>query len=376
MLVGEELTQPRILMKITRIEVDTVVLPREIPHNYHIKDNWDLPAVVVRVHTDAGITGLGHTATLMPEYTRSLATLVEELGATLIGQDPRQPEKISAKMLYPANWIGPGGLLNIAACALDVAVWDIIGKDTGAPLWRLLGGHSDRVRVYESGALISPDIDTLQRSAANSVERGYKAMKMRPGNFRQGRPEKVVQHVKAVRDAIGYDIDLMLDINQTWLPARAIRTGRALEPLELFWIEDPVAMQDFEGQAAVAAALDVPICSGEYHYGIQPLLQLLQMKSVDYLMVDLMRVGGITPFRKVAGMAEAFGKPVASHLIPEVFAHLIAATPNGLIVEGMPWTSGLFEGLPELKDGNLVLSERPGHGLTLDEAFVSKHRVR
>ena len=362
-------------MKITRVQVELVLLPRELPQNYHIKSGWDLPAIVVRVHTDTGITGIGHTVTLMPEYTRSLATLVGELGDQLVGEDPRRPEKISSKMLYPANWIGPGGLLNIAACALDVAVWDIIGKDTGQPLWRLLGGHSDRARVYESGGLISPDIDALQRIAAENLERGYKAMKMRPGNLRQGRPSKVVEHVKAVRDVIGYDIDLMLDINQTWLPARAIRTGRALEPLELFWIEDPVPMGDFEGQAAVAAALDVPICSGEYHYGIQPLLQLLQMKSVDYLMVDLMRVGGITPFRKVAGMAEAFGKQVASHLIPEVFAHLIAAIPNGLIVEGMPWTQGLFEGLPELKDGQLVLSERPGHGLSINEEFLRKHRV-
>jgi L-alanine-DL-glutamate epimerase-like enolase superfamily enzyme len=92
-------------------------------------------------------------------------------------------------------------------------------------------------------------------------------------------------------------------------------------------------------------------------------------------MVDLMRVGGITQFRKVASMAEAFGVPVASHLVPEVFAHLIAAIPNGLIVEGMPWTAGLFEGLPELKDGHLVLSERPGHGLVLDQSFVSAHRM-
>jgi L-alanine-DL-glutamate epimerase-like enolase superfamily enzyme len=363
-------------MKITRIDVEKVLLPREIPQNYHIKENWELPAVLVRVRTNAGIDGIGHTITLMPEFTGSLATMVEELGGLLVGQDPRRPEQLSARMLYPANWIGPGGLLNIAACALDVAIWDIIGKDTAQPLWRLLGGHSDRVRVYESGGLISPDIDALQRAAARNLELGFRAMKMRPGNHRHGRISQVVEHVKAVRDVIGYDVDLMLDINQTWSPSRAIQAGRALEPLELFWIEDPCAMHDVEGQAAVAAALDTPICSGEYHYGIPPLLRLLQARAVDYLMVDLMRVGGITPFRKVAAMAEAFGVPVASHLVPEIFAHLIAAIPNGLIVEGMPWTQGLFQGLPQLQDGRLLLSERPGHGLEIDEAFVARHRVR
>ncbi|MGV3569756.1 MAG: mandelate racemase/muconate lactonizing enzyme family protein [Ramlibacter sp.] len=363
-------------MKVTKVDVFTVVLPREIPCNYHVKDNWDLPAVVARVHTDAGIEGIGHTITLMPEHTRSLATLVEELGTLLVGEDPRRVEQLSAKMMYPANWIGPGGLLNIAASALDIALWDIVGKDSGAPLWRLLGGHSDRARVYESGGLISPDIDALQKAAARNVEMGHRAMKMRPGNNRHGRTSQVVEHVKAVRDVIGYDVDLMLDINQTWQAPRAIRAGRALEPLELFWIEDPVPMHDVAGQASVAEALDVPICSGEYHYGIQPLLRLLQARAVDYLMVDLLRVGGITQFRKVAGMAEAYGVPVASHLLPEVFAHLIAAIPNGLIVEGMPWTAGLFDGLPAFQQGQLLLSERPGHGLTLDEAFVRKHRVR
>ena len=134
-------------------------------------------------------------------------------------------------------------------------------------------------------------------------------------------------------------------------------------------------MHDVDGQAAVAQALDVPICSGEYHYGIPALLRLLQAKAVDFLMVDLLRVGGVTQFRKIAGMAEAFGIPIASHLLPELFAHLIAAIPNGLIVEGMPWTQSLFTGLPELIDGNLVLSQRPGHGLSLDEEFVKKHRV-
>lgn len=362
-------------MKITRVDVQTVLIPRVIPRNYETDGKWDLPAVIARVHTDAGIEGIGHAITLMPEHTRSLATLMEELGGLLIGMDPRRPEAISARMMYAANWIGPGGLLNIAACALDVAAWDILGKDAGQPLWRLLGGHSDRVRVYESGGLISPDIDTLQRAAEANLKAGHRAMKMRPGLQRHARLPHLVEHVKAIRDVIGPDVDLMLDINQTWLPSRAIQAGRALEGMELFWLEDPVAMHDIEGQAAVAAALDLPVCAGEYHYGIAPLRQLLQARAVDVLMVDLMRVGGITPFRKVAGMAEAFGVPVASHLVPEIFAPLIAAIPNGLIVEGMPWSADLFEGTPVLEDGALVLSERPGHGLSFNEDFIARHRA-
>ena len=362
-------------MKISGVEVTTVIIPRTVPPNFPIP-NWDtLPAVVVRVHTDTGIEGIGYTVSLVTAHTRSLATMVDELGELLIGEDPRHPEQLARRMLYPANWVGPGGLLNIAAASIDIAIWDIIGKETGQPLWRLLGGNSDRARVYESGSLIHFDIDSQQQAAELNVQAGYKAMKMRPGLQRHGRIEHLVKEVQAVRDVIGHDIDLMLDINQTYSPSRAIRVGRALEAFELFWIEDPTLMHDIDGQAAIAQALDVPICSGEYHYGVPPLLRLLQAKAVDYLMVDLLRVGGVTQFRKVAGMAEAFGVPIASHLLPELFAHLIAAIPNGLIVEGMPWTQNLFTGLPELVDGNLVLSQRPGHGLSLDEDFVRKYRV-
>lgn len=361
-------------MKITKVDVIPVNIPRNLPKDFPGAAQ-PLPAVIARIHTDKGIDGIGHTLSLMPEYAQSLTTMVRELGAQLIGDDPRNPERLIAKLLYPANWIGPGGLLNIAASALDIAIWDIIGKETGQPLWRLLGGKADRMRVYESGALFGSNIDALQAAAANNVKLGYRAMKMRPGRDRHGRINAVVEHVKAIRDVIGYDIDLMYDVNQTWSPSRAIRAGRALEEFELFWLEDPTLMHDIAGQAAIAAALDVPVCAGEYHYGMPPLLQLLQAKAVDYLMVDLLRVGGITQFKKVAGMAEAFGVPVASHLVPEIFAHLIAAIPNGLIVEGMPWTRDLFTGLPELIDGNMVLSERPGHGMALDEAFVQKHHV-
>lgn len=361
-------------MKITAIDLMPVALPRDVPPGLGAT-SMPMPVVVVRVRTDCGIDGIGHTLALSPEYAGSLAKMVEELGEQLIGMDPSRPEQIHAKMLNPANWFGPGGLLNIAAAALDIAVWDIIGKDAGQPLWRLLGGFSDRARVYDSGSLISFDIDDLQRRASDAVARGHRAIKMRPGRERHGRIPEVVAHVAAVREAIGFDVDLMLDINQTWTPSRAIQAGHALEHLELFWIEDPTLMHDIDGQAAIAAALDTPIASGEYHYDMVSLLRLLKARAVDYLMADLLRMGGITQFRKVAGMAEAFGVPVVSHIVPEVYGQCIAAVPNGAMIEGMPWSEMLFKGLPEFADGQLIFSERPGHGLDLDEAVIQKYRV-
>lgn len=357
-------------MKITRVEVVQTVIPQVIGRRQS-----EMPVVLARVHTDVGIDGIGHTFSLTTEFQHSLAAMVRELGELIVGEDPRRIEQLFARMVYPANWVGPGGLLNIAATAIDIALWDILGKDSGQPLWRLLGGFSDRVRTYESGVALGSRPDVLQRQAADLVAQGHRAIKMRPYAERDERIEKVVMRVRAIREAIGYDIDLMYDVNQTWTPSRAISVGRALEEFELFWLEDPTAMHDIEGQAAVAQALDVPICSGEYHYNPVSLLPLLKARAVDYLMVDMCRMGGITQVRKAAALAESFGVPVASHLIPEIFAHCIAAIPNGLMAEWMDWSTILFDGLPTLTDGVLQLSERPGHGLSLLDDVVRKYRV-
>lgn len=360
------------MAKITNIQVTPLMLPRVIPRGMEDKvgDKWVLPVVVTRLRTDSGAEGLGYTLALAPDYIRSLTTIVQDLSELFIGQDVFRAEQALAQFINRENAIGPGGLLNLGVAALDIGMWDLQGILLEQPLWRMLGGYSDRIKVYDS-SLIAQDIDLLQQSAADALARGYRAMKMRPGPDRYGPAEGVKRRVKAVRDVIGYDVDLMYDVNQTWTPSRAIRMGHALEEYELAWIEDPTLMHDIRGQAEIAAALDTPICSGEYHYDAPPLLRLLQEGAVDYLMVDLMRQGGITQFRKVAAVAEAFGVPVASHVVPEVFAHCIAAIPNGLIVEGMPVTQRIFQGLPELADGELVLSERPGHGLMLDqEAFA------
>ncbi|MGY2488436.1 mandelate racemase/muconate lactonizing enzyme family protein [Cupriavidus sp. CP313] len=357
-------------MKITRVDVIPTVVPQKFGRH-----EGRLPVVVVRIQTDAGVDGIGHTFSLNPEFQRSLTALVRELGDLIVGEDPRRIEHIFGRLIYPANFIGPGGLLNIGVTAIDIALWDILGKDTGQPLWRLLGGFSDHVRTYQSNLALASKPDVLQRQAADLVAQGHRAVKMRPHGERDARVGDLVARVRAIREAIGYEVDLMYDVNQTWSVSRAIRVGRALEEFELFWLEDPTAMHDIEGQAEIARALDMPICAGEYHYNPVSLLRLLKSRAVDYLMIDMCRMGGITQFRKAAALAESFGVPVASHLIPEVFAHCIAAVPNGLIAEWMEWSSVLFDGLPVLADGALHLSERPGHGLTLLEDVVQKYRV-
>jgi L-alanine-DL-glutamate epimerase-like enolase superfamily enzyme len=136
-----------------------------------------------------------------------------------------------------------------------------------------------------------------------------------------------------------------------------------------------VAHDDFPGLARVADALSTPIAAGEYHYGIIPFRHMLEARSIDIVMIDLMRVGGITQWRKVAGMAEAFNLPVVSHLVPEIHVQLVAAIPNGLTVEYMPWSLRLFEETPALEDGNLVVPNKPGLGLKFSEDAIKQYQV-
>src|SRR5262249_37945694 len=209
--------------------------------------------------------------------------------------------------------------------------------------------------------------------AESLLEQGFRALKMNVAGQDSVRQE--VSRVRAVRSAVGEHTQLMADATWLWAESDAIRAGRALEEFQLAWLEDPVPSEDVRSLARVANCLDTPIAAGERVFGVTPFRDLLEHNAVDIVMLDLMRCGGITPFRRIAALAEVFSKPVVSHLQYEVFAHLIAGVSNGMIVEWMPWTSPLFTGLPRLEGGELLLTARSGHGLELDRTFVDKHRL-
>lgn len=182
-------------------------------------------------------------------------------------------------------------------------------------------------------------------------------------------PDIEVNRMKVLREAIGPDIKLMCDINQRWTVYQAVSIGQRVEPYHLHWLEDVTRADDFQGLATVTAALKTPIAGGEYVWGIEPFRQMLERRSVDIAMIDLVRVGGITQWMKVAGMAEAHNIPVVSHLIPEVHVHLIAAVPNGEIVEYMPWCRNLFESPPLPVNGEMTVPSSPGLGLAFTRAI-------
>ena len=330
--------------------------------------------VTLELDTDEGIQGIGVTFFGGP-LTSALKEAVDALCQLVIGEDPMLVESIAGKLRRAGSGAGPGGIFTLALSPIDMALWDIKGKALGQSVCSLLGGYRDRAPTYASGALMRPmNLEYLAEAGPRLVEMGFKQMKTQMGAEPTVRQE--VDRMRVLRDAIGEDIDLMCDINQLWNVNQAIDVGRRVEEYHLFWLEDVVAHDDYPGLARVADALTTPIAAGEYVYGITPFRHMLESRSIDIVMIDLLRVGGITQWRKVAGMAEAFDLPVVSHLIPEIHVQLVAAVPNGLTVEYMPWTLRLFEDTPEMVDGELVVPDRPGLGLSFSQDAIKQYEVR
>ena len=331
-----------------------------------------MPFLVVRVFTDNGIEGLGYAPSISHRLVKTLAAAAVELSEVLVGEDPLAVEQMQVNVRRAA-WGWVGGAITIAVCAIDIALWDIAGKSAGQPLHKLLGGFRDRIPAYASGFLRRDrNLEELQERAARLVAQGFRAVKMETAGERH--PKDEVQRLRAVREAVGEDVDIMADANAGWTASQAISTGRLLEEYGLYWLEDPVQFQDIQASARVAEALDIPETAGEYHYGVAPFRDILKAGAADIVMPDLRRLGGITPWRKVAALGEAFNVPVVGHLVPEVYCQLLAAIPNGLTVEMMPWSLPLFKNPPPLVNGELVLSDSPGHGLEMDEKFLEQIR--
>jgi L-alanine-DL-glutamate epimerase-like enolase superfamily enzyme len=361
-------------MKITHVTTRVLRTPADNPLVVGLPAPTDTREfVTLELGTDQGAVGLGLTF-FGGALTPALKVAVDELARLTVGEDPTQVEAITAKLRRAAGSSGPGGIFTLALSAVDIACWDLKGKAMNQSVCALLGGLRDRIATYASGALMRPHpTDYLAKAGPRLRDMGFRQMKMQCGS--EPTVAASVERVRVMRESIGPDIDLMCDINQLWSVNQAIEIGRRIEPYHLFWLEDPTTHDDYPGMARIADALTTPIAAGEYHYGIVPFRHLLEHRSIDIVMIDLLRAGGITQWMKIAGMAEAFNLPVVSHLVPEIHVHLVAAIPNGLTVEYMPWTLNLYEQTPPIEGGQLVVPKKPGLGLAFDQAAMKRYQV-
>ena len=351
-------------MRISSFETMAVRIWRE-PGPTAPRDEADF--VTLRLRTDDGIEGIAYAGFASKLVTRALKELVDALAAETVGADPHSVEEIGRGLLLEAGDASPAGLVTRAVAAIDTALWDIRGKALGMPVWKLLGAGSGVVPTYASGYLWRHfDLDELASTATMLASQGFRAMKLRMGGERSAEDE--LARLRMMRTAVGERVVLMVDVNQAWDVNTAITAGRKMAEYGVYWLEDPTHFQDYAGLARIADALDTPIAAGEYAYGIEPFRHMLEARSIDIVMVDLLRAGGITQWMKIAHMAEAFNLPVVTHLAPEILGHALAAAPNGLYAEHMPWAFPLFEEVPKVDEsGQLVMPDAPGLGLAFDE---------
>ncbi|WP_425404945.1 mandelate racemase/muconate lactonizing enzyme family protein [Hwanghaeella sp.] len=348
-----------------------VPLPKPIRSAIHVIKS--ATCVLVTVETDEGVSGEGLAFTINGARIKSIDAMIQDLEPMILGRDPHDTAGLWQQMWDALNFVGQKGVPIIAMSAIDTALWDIVGKAAGKPLHKLFGAARDKVPAYASGGLwMSLSLDELQQEARDFLSQGHTAMKVRVG---KGPVAAQVERVEAVRDVIGYDIRLMADANQSLTAKEAIRLGRELERFDLTWFEEPVPCWDFEGHAEIRAALDTPLASGETEYTRYGMRQMIETKACDILMPDLERIGGFTEFRRSAALAAAFDIPVTPHLFTEYSLCLAGSLPNCFIVEHMPWFAPIYRESIQVKDGEIEIPDRPGHGFTFDPDAVDRFRV-
>ena len=318
----------------------------------------------VELQTEQGQHGLGFTYTLRTggpaQYAQAL-----ELAPLLIGEDPNDIARLWSKLSWASASIGRSGLAVQTIAAFDSALWDLKARRAGLPLAKLLGAQREAVPCYNtSGGYLQAPIEEVIERAGQSLARGIGGVKLKVGQPDQAAD---LRRVQALRRALGDDVALMVDVNQQWDRTTALRMGKALEELNLVWIEEPLDAHDLAGHAALSAQLVTPVGSGEMLSSAAEACAYVEQGAVDVIMHDAPRVGGITPFLQVAEAARRRGMVMAPHFVMEIHIHLAAAYEHATWVEHFEWLEPLFEERLQIADGCMQVPMRPGLGLTLSE---------
>jgi L-alanine-DL-glutamate epimerase-like enolase superfamily enzyme len=324
----------------------------------------EIAMLFAEVRTADGHEGLGFSYSKRAGGPGQFAH-AKEIAPVLLGEDPSDIAKLWNKLCWAGASVGRSGLSTQAIGAFDVALYDLKAKRAGLSLAKLLGSYRDSVSCYNtSGGFLHTPLEQLLVNAAASVERGIGGIKLKVGQ-----PDKAldIRRVEAVRKHLGDDVPLMVDANQQWDRPTAQRMCRVFEQFNLVWIEEPLDAYDHEGHAALAAQFDTPIATGEMLTSAAEHGELIRHRAADYLMPDGPRVGGITPFLKIASQAEHAGLMLGPHFAMELHVHLAAAYPTEPWVEHFDWLEPLFNERLEIKDGRMLVPTRPGLGVSLSE---------
>ncbi|PPF84752.1 enolase [Pseudoclavibacter sp. RFBJ3] len=355
---------------IRSIELSTLRLPLATPisdakvFTGRQKPMTEVVFLIAEIQTAQGFSGHGFSYSKRAGGAAQYAH-AREVAEAALGEDPNDIQKLYSKLLWAGASVGRSGVATQALAALDIALYDLKAKRAGLPLSKLLGAHRDSVRTYNtSGGFLNASLDEVRERATQSIAEGIGGIKVKVGL-----PDTAedLRRVRAVREHIGASVPLMVDANQQWDRATALRMGRRFEELDLAWIEEPLDAYDAEGHADLARALDTPIATGEMLASVAEHRQLIAARACDIIQPDAPRIGGITNFLRLMTLADEAGLDLAPHFAMEIHLHLAACYPREPWVEHFDWLDPLFEERLETCDGRMLVPDRPGLGFTFSE---------
>lgn len=354
-----EILQVNLLPKVVRTDAIQSFVTQETP--------------LVRITCDDGAVGVGYTYTIGTGGSSVIALLRDHLVPRLIGRDAAQIEAIWKDLFFATHATAVGAITSLALAAIDTALWDLRCKRAGEPLWKMAGGAQAKVPVYTTeGGWLHDSQQQLVDEAIAAKASGFRGCKVKVG-----KPSiaEDVARLSAVREAVGDSFEVMVDANQAFTVAEARRRAHAYEPAMLAWFEEPLPAEDLGGHVELAAAATMPIAIGESLYHPAHFREYLERGACSVVQVDCARIGGITPWLKVAHMAEAFNAPVCPHFLMELHVSLSAAVPNGTWVEYIPQLDSITTSRMAMHDGYAIPPDSPGLGIAWDFAAIDRLAV-
>ena len=361
-------------MRIAKIAAGhyRIPLPTPLSDSMHgVMPDFEL--ITARVHSDDGWEGVGYTYTVGRGGGAVWWLIEHELAPLLVGSDPGATEDLWIRMWWHLHWVGRGGAVSFAMSAVDIALWDLKARAAHQPLWRLLGGQSNRVQAYAGGIDLHFSLEMLREQMRGFMAQGFRAVKMKVG--RELLSEDI-QRVAAVRDCIGPEMPLMVDANMRWSVEQAIRASQALAEFNIYWLEEPTTPDDFAGHARIAQMGRLPIAAGENLHTVSEFRQIIAQGGVSFPEPDVSNMGGITAWMQVARLAREHGLPVTSHGVHDIHVHLLATVPNATYMEihGFGLERFIQEPL-RFERGEALVPERPGHGVDFLWERLEAYRV-
>jgi L-alanine-DL-glutamate epimerase-like enolase superfamily enzyme len=363
-------------IRVERCRTAHYRLPREVwwprPLRDHTLTIDAIDLVTCEVETGDGVHGSGYTYVLGSGGAAVHAMLAEDIAPVLETLELRHPEGVWRELWQRLYRVGRAGVVPVALAAADVALWDALAKTDGLPLYRYLGALRESVPVYGSSIDLGWSEEELVATARGWVERGFGAVKVKVGRT----PREDLARLQAVREAIGPDVALMVDANCGWDLPEAARRAALMERFDLAWLEEPLAPEDLEGHARLQAQTPIPIAAGETLFSAYEFSAYMRAGALRYAQADVARLGGITPWLRVATLAEAQHLPMVPHFVQDVHVHLLCAIPNAFMLEYLPLLDGLLERPLEVVGGHARPPDEPGTGVRFRADVLEAHRVR